>query len=87
MSHTCHAHPCDAPCPPAHLMCRKHWRMVPRDLAHAVVDSYTPGQCDNRRLITAEWRAAAMAAVRHVSEALAAHDQRRTTTEGSDGEG
>ena len=28
MKHACHAIACDSPCPPAHLMCRKHWAMV-----------------------------------------------------------
>lgn len=26
--HTCHAHACGAPCPPAHLFCRPCWALV-----------------------------------------------------------
>ena len=27
-AHVCHLPSCKAECPPAHLMCAKHWRMV-----------------------------------------------------------
>ena len=36
MSHHCHALGCNAPCPPAWLMCRSCWALVPADLAAEV---------------------------------------------------
>lgn len=46
-AHTCHAEGCPAPCRPEHLMCRKHWSMVPQPLQTAVYNAYAPGQCDD----------------------------------------
>lgn len=34
--HTCHALGCRAPCPPRHLMCARHWSMVPAALQREV---------------------------------------------------
>lgn len=42
--HRCHAHDCKAPCPPRHLMCARHWRMVPKPIQRLVWDTYRPGQ-------------------------------------------
>lgn len=42
--HTCHAKNCTKVVPPRLLMCLKHWRMVPRELQHAVWATYRPGQ-------------------------------------------
>lgn len=36
MTHTCHAIGCSKPCPPSHLMCERHWFMVPVPLRRAV---------------------------------------------------
>lgn len=47
--HRCHAEGCDATIPPRLLMCRKHWRMVPRWLQRAVWAAYRPGQEDDKR--------------------------------------
>ena len=44
MTHTCHARGCTTTVPPRLLMCRRHWRMVPRPLQDAVWDAYAPGQ-------------------------------------------
>lgn len=42
--HTCHAHGCSVHVPPELLMCRSHWRLVPKDLKRAVLRYYRPGQ-------------------------------------------
>lgn len=39
-AHTCHALGCDTPCPPARLMCPKHWRKVPTREQTEVYRSY-----------------------------------------------
>lgn len=44
MSHHCHAYDCHTPVDPKLLMCRKHWRMVPRKLQLLVWSTYRPGQ-------------------------------------------
>lgn len=49
--HTCHLPGCKVKCPPAHLLCRAHWFMVPRDLQFEVYDTV-----DRRgELIDASW--------------------------------
>jgi len=65
--HHCHARGCATSCPPEHLMCARHWRMVPSDLQRAVWATYRPGQCDDKRP-SAAWHAAADAAIAHVAE-------------------
>ena len=42
--HLCHAIGCKTPVPPRMLMCRPHWRMVPKALRDAVLATYRPGQ-------------------------------------------
>jgi len=42
--HLCHAKGCTLEVPPKTLMCRRHWRMVPRDLQDAIWRYYRPGQ-------------------------------------------
>lgn len=66
--HRCHARGCTAACPPEHLMCSRHWRMVPKDLQGRVWSHYRPGQCDDKRPSEAWVRAAdaAIAAVARV---------------------
>ena len=64
-AHTCHARGCRAPCPPEHLMCRRHWFMVPKQLRDAVWRTYRPGQCDDMRP-SREWHDAADAAIESV---------------------
>lgn len=49
MSHTCHAVGCRVGCQPEFLMCRNHWKKVPRDLQAAVYRHYRVGQCADKR--------------------------------------
>ncbi len=35
-THACAAAPCREACPPAHLMCVRHWRMVPMALRREI---------------------------------------------------
>lgn len=44
MSHLCHAYNCKREAPPAMLMCRPHWGMVPRRVQSAVWALYRKGQ-------------------------------------------
>jgi hypothetical protein len=61
-AHHCHAKECTEPCPPKHLMCAKHWRMVPQELQQQVWASYRPGQELDKRPSEA-WMFAAKAAI------------------------
>ena len=63
--HHCHARGCTRACPPEHLMCWKHWRMVPDHLQRAVWRNYRPGQCDDKDPSEA-WHEAADAAIEAV---------------------
>lgn len=67
MSHVCHARGCKTPVPPKLLMCRKHWRMVPRKLQAAVWAHYRPGQEVDKRPTT-DYLDAADAAIRAVAQ-------------------
>lgn len=90
MGHECHAEGCSKAIPPALLMCREHWRMVPYQLRGAVLRAYRPGQCDDKRP-SAAWLEAARAAI----NAVAARERRAalgikgppTTTEPTPGTG
>lgn len=66
--HHCHAHGCKAHCPPEHLMCWHHWRMVPKDMQNAVWKAYRPGQCQDKQ-VSAEWENAANMAILFVKAA------------------
>lgn len=66
MSHTCHARDCQRTVPPRMLMCRTHWRMVPRPLQDAVWDTYVPGQ-EERKDPTMDYLDAAEAAIAAVA--------------------
>lgn len=67
MSHVCHALKCADPCPPKHLMCRRHWRIVPLTLKRAVMRSFQPGQEDGKLRPSGWWFASARAAIRAVA--------------------
>lgn len=67
MSHTCHANLCNTPCKPEHLMCAKHWAMVPGNVKTDVYSHYRRGQCDDMRP-SPEWFAAAKLAVALVAK-------------------
>lgn len=43
-THLCHAYGCVNGVPPALLMCRQHWRMVPSKLQRLIWATYRPGQ-------------------------------------------
>ena len=44
MTHTCHAINCTNTVPPKLLMCRSHWRKVPKALQKAIWSTYVTGQ-------------------------------------------
>lgn len=67
MKHHCHARGCESECPPQHLMCHKHWRMVPLRLQREVWKHYRVGQCDDKRP-SSEWFEAAEAAIAAVAK-------------------
>lgn len=62
MDHLCHARSCTEPVPPRMLMCRKHWKLVPKRLQDAVWDTYVPGQ-ESRKDPTDEYLQAAQEAI------------------------
>lgn len=64
--HICHAINCETPCPPRHLMCARHWRMVPRNLQLDVWAMYEPGQ-ETTKTPTPEYLDAAIAAINAVA--------------------
>lgn len=76
MSHRCHAIGCDVEVPPALLMCKPHWLMLPKALRRAVWGSYRAGQ-EQRKDPSDEYLAAAGAAIRAVAEIEAAARRRQ----------
>ena len=44
MSHTCHAHGCNAEVPPKMFMCRTHWAKLRKVTQNAIWREYMPGQ-------------------------------------------
>lgn len=84
LEHVCHARDCKDPCPPKHLMCKRHWSMVPKALQSAVWDTYSPGQERGVGLPTRDWHDAADAAIRAVAdkEAKASRTTKRETPKG-----
>lgn len=65
--HHCHAVGCIEHVPPELLMCCTHWAMVPPKLRRNVLQTYRPGQCDDKKPSEA-WRNAAGAAIKAVHE-------------------
>lgn len=65
MIHTCHAIDCRAECPPKHLMCVRHWSMVPPPLAAEV---YRTAGLRDRRSVDATWAPWWRAAHRAIDE-------------------
>jgi len=49
MTHTCHAEGCSKACPPKHLMCGRHWAMVPQPQKNEIWRHYRPGQEVDKR--------------------------------------
>lgn len=69
MSHTCPVRPCDvAALPNSLLMCKPHWRLVPRPIQNAVTRAYAGG----RGLGTGELVQAQDMAIRAVEHKLEA---------------
>lgn len=68
MAHECHANFCNTPCRPEHLMCARHWRMVPMDVQERVYSYYVPGQCQDNPRPTREWLDSAYLAIAIVAE-------------------
>ncbi len=70
--HHCHVNGCQVPVPPKLLMCRRHWKLVPRRLQRAVWVHFNPAQCgpdvEARPLPTKKWHEAADAALRYVEK-------------------
>jgi len=64
--HLCHAQGCKKAIPERFLMCRKHWRKVPRDLQRNVWRHYVPGQ-ETRKDPSVGWLCAARLAIRAVA--------------------
>lgn len=60
--HHCHAKGCAAHCPPEHLMCLAHWRLVPPKLQQAVWAHYRKGQTEDMN-VSGEWLVAARLAI------------------------
>jgi hypothetical protein len=67
MTHKCHAVGCTTACQPEHLMCRRHWFMVPKSLRDEVWRTYQPGQCDLEPHPSEDWHRAADAAIAAVA--------------------
>jgi hypothetical protein len=65
--HTCHARGCNVPVPPRLLMCRVHWRMVPKPLRDEVWMTYRPGQ-EITKEPTPEYLDAMQAAIEAVAQ-------------------
>lgn len=68
MKHTCHAYKCDKHVHPSHLMCVRHWNMVPADIRRRVLTHFEPNQCETKRP-SMEWLKAAREAVNFVTKA------------------
>jgi hypothetical protein len=69
--HHCHVTKCETPCPPRHLMCQRHWAMVPGNLRNGVNLYFNPTQCrtqGKRDLPSSAWLKAARAALNYVSK-------------------
>lgn len=92
-NHKCHAIGCDASCKPEHLMCTRHWGMVPGKLQVEVYRAYRVGQCQDQE-ISRKWLVAAKTAIARVAlrEHKITDDQakhmvaRAKAFEGSDGQ-
>lgn len=64
---TCKATGCSTPIRVTHLMCARHWRMVPAEIQRDVWTSYRPGQCDDGGRPSLAWIGAASRAVQAVA--------------------
>jgi len=64
MKHECHVPTCTTEVPPTKLMCRTHWKKVPKKLKDAVWANYKDGQCKGRP--SDKWLRAARTAITSV---------------------
>ena len=69
-NHHCHARGCKTKVPPEMLMCKDHWKMVPKSIQRRVWATYRPGQCDDMNP-SGEWHEAADDAINAVALAEA----------------
>ncbi len=67
VGHKCHARDCGVAVPPEMLMCRRHWRMVPRKVQLAVWRHFRPGQ-EVEKDPSEAWHRAADAAIGFVAK-------------------
>lgn len=83
--HTCHAKGCSIEVPPAMLMCRTHWYMVPAPLRRRVWATYRKGQ-EIDKSPSAEYLKAADDAIEAVArkEGLLPNDEQQNRSLGSD---
>ena len=70
--HTCHAHGCKQPVPPAMWGCRSHWYSLPKKIRDAVWREYRPGQ-ENTKTPSLRYMAVQRLAVAHT--AFKPHDE------------
>lgn len=66
-AHTCHARQCEREVPPKHLMCKRHWFMVPADIRRRVWLTYQEGQERGEVAPSEAWHEAADAAIEAVA--------------------
>lgn len=67
MGHVCHASGCNVSVPQRMLMCRRHWRMVPKPLQDRVWATYVHGQ-EIRKDPSDDYLEAAQAAIDAVAD-------------------
>lgn len=65
--HTCHAIGCSVDVPEKHLMCMRHWFMVPKNIREQVWATYRPGQ-EKEKNPTQAWMSGAKAAIQSVRQ-------------------
>lgn len=66
-NHRCHAIKCQNHCKPEHLMCARHWLMVPPAIRALVWAYYREGQCDDMK-VSLPWIDAAKKAIASVAK-------------------
>lgn len=86
MSHHCHARGCPVEVPPRLLMCKRHWRLVPKALKDQVWATYRPGQEVDKQP-SKSYLEAAKQAIRAVqAKELKSRGRRRRRLEAAQGE-
>lgn len=67
MEHHCHALGCKRSCPPAWLMCRSCWRLVPKELQDEVYRTVNLRDRSHANATWAPWWRAQARAIAHVA--------------------